>query len=137
MPITEIIENILPIMKLFVPGYIYLCIFGYFANEKSDDLSTTIRSVVLSFIYNSIATLICGFLGTKNEIYIMLLSMLIAILFAFVSIKLLFSRKYKKFLIQIGMVTGSNNIWEELFPRDCSTETIHESQSACHGRGFS
>lgn len=138
MSITEIIENILPIMKLFVPGYIYICIFNYFANEKSDDLSTTIRSVVLSFIYDSISKLICDLLGTKNDIYIVLLSIFIAIIFALISVKLLFSRKYKRTLIQIGMVTGSNNIWEELFPRDCSTQvqgniTYHNEKAELNG----
>jgi len=117
MDIISIIEKLPQIMSYFVPGYVFWACFCFFANKKiSTKENLIITSIVASFILTSVSKLICGLVSINIE-YASYFSMVLAVVFAIVFIRLYLSNTYKKIANKIGRTTGSGEIWEDLIDR--------------------
>lgn len=117
MNLKELFEILPQLLNLYVPGFVFLFIYNFFVNTSSkeqDTNVTTIGSIVLSYIFNLISTLICSFFDF-SEIVCTLFSILLAIACVLVFVKIRLTSPYKKITTWIGKITGNKNIWCDFF----------------------
>lgn len=117
MSIEELIRHLPEIIIYFVPGYIYLGIFCFLTSKKIKEIENLfIRSVVISFFFVVIANNICEL--TKLDIkYSIYFALSISIIIALTSVKVYYSKIYKRLFCKIANVSGHSSIWEDLIDR--------------------
>lgn len=117
MSLKELFELLPKIIELFVPGYICMVIYKYFVDTETKDFNVTaVSSIVLSYVFQLIATFICNLFSMEEP---GLIKSLLAIIFSVscaVAIVYLRSRGYFKTIFEkIGKVSGNTNIWYDFF----------------------
>jgi hypothetical protein len=118
MSVKELFEVIPQLLKLFVPGFIFLITYKYFVESQNKDFNvTTIGSIVLSYVFQLLATLICKIFN-GSDIICTVIAILLAVICAIIVVKLRLAEIYKKIATLIGRTTGSKNIWYDFFDRN-------------------
>jgi hypothetical protein len=115
MSLKELFEVLPQLLNLFVPGFVFLTIYKYFVETEDKDFNvTTIGSIVLSYIFQLIANLICKFIK-GSDIICTVIAILLAVICVLVVVKVRLTTSYKKVIKWIGRTTGNKNIWYDLF----------------------
>lgn len=106
------------IVKLIVPGYVFLSLYNFFQGQKSDGFEGTIfTSLLISYLIQLPIELLASVMSISDvvaSILSVVLSIVSGLIFSF------FRRKSvaKKAIKKIGKITGSKNIWIDIFDRD-------------------
>lgn len=96
MSVKELFEVIPQLLKLFVPGFIFLITYKYFVESQNKDFNvTTIGSIVLSYVFQLLATLICKIFN-GSDIICTVIAILLAVICAIIVVKLRLAEIYKK-----------------------------------------
>lgn len=115
MSIKELLEAVPQLFNLFIPGFVFLIIYKYFKETKEEDFNiTTIGSIVLTYIFQLITTLLCKYIRISETVRL-LIPILLAVVCALIVVKIRLLKFYKKITTWIGRTTSSNNIWYDLF----------------------
>lgn len=117
MSLKELFEILPQLLNLFVPGFVFLTIYKYLASTKDKDFNVTIiGSIVLSYIFQLIVSLICRIVNVSASGNIVtVIAIILAIICALIIVKVRLTACYKKITTWIGRTTGSKNIWYDLF----------------------
>lgn len=115
MDIKDLFDIIPKLLDLFIPGFIFLVTCKYFGQSKDEDFNVTaIRSVVLSYIFQLVSSVICGWFG-KSGIIVTIIAIILSFVIAIIVVKTRITKAYKKVTKCIGKITGSCDIWHDLF----------------------
>lgn len=115
MSIKELFEILPDVIKLFVPGFVFLFTYKYFIESKNKDFEVTaISSIILSYIFQLVTALISKFFYAPDIVY-NLISIVLAFACSIVIVKLRTTILFKKAVIKIGKITGNNSIWYDFF----------------------
>ena len=115
MDLKDLLDILPQLFNLFVPGFIFLRIYKYFVDTADKDFNvTTVGSIVVSYIFHLISTLIANWLNA-SEIACTILTIGLSTISALIFVKIRLTETYQKLIISIGKITGSKNIWEVFF----------------------
>ena len=115
MSLKELFELLPQLLNLFVPGFVFLTIYKYFVETEDKDFNvTTIGSIVLSYIFQLIANLICKFINV-SDLICTVIAILLSVICVLVVVKVRLTTGYKRVIKWIGRTTGNKNIWYDLF----------------------
>ncbi len=109
------INDIEQLVQIFLPGFIFLAIYKYFTERKFDSSDITIiGSVSLSYVFGIISQHLCAYLqiNEKNE---MIVSIVLSVILAFISVRIKQSEICKNFFVKYGKITGRDDIWHDVF----------------------
>lgn len=121
MSFKELFENLPNMIKLFVPGFVFLVTCKYFIESENKDFEVTvIGSIVLSYIFNLLAEIISVFLPAPDYIY-NIVSIILAFICSIVVVILRLTHLFKNIVIKIGKITGSSSIWYDFFDMNKGT----------------
>lgn len=114
----ELFQALPDIVKMIVPGYIFLGIYNFFQDRKSDGFEGTIfTSLLISYLFRLLAELIASAVPI-SDVVVSALSVIVAavaaLVFSFFRRKGVAKKAFKK----IGKITGSKSIWIDIFDRD-------------------
>lgn len=120
------------IIKLFVPGFVFLKTYSSFVDTKTDSFeSTAVSSIVISYII-SLVTQLIGMWIQMTEVVENLLAVILAFVCAVVVVKTKMSDKFKELMRFIGGISGNESIWQDIFDRNkgawlrCYTKFNHK-----------
>lgn len=106
------------IVKLVVPGYIFLSLYNFFQGRKSDGFEGTVfTSLLISYLFRLPVELLASVVSISDAEASMIsvaAAAVVALVFS------LFRRKgfAKKAIKKIGKITGSKSVWIDVFDRD-------------------
>ncbi len=113
MDFGQLFTLIPDILELFIPGYILVKLYRIFFPQKSEGFeSTTVCSVIISYIINLFVKL------CFNDKYTVYISIILSVIIALLFVKIKNTEKYKKCMKWIGKVSGSDNIWQDIFDKN-------------------
>ena len=106
------------IIKLFVPGFVFIKIYCRFVDLKADSFeSTAVSSIAISYVI-SLITKTIGIWLTMTETVENLVAVVLAFLSAVILVIIKKSEKFKGVMQFIGGVTGNESIWQDIFDRN-------------------
>lgn len=106
------------IIKLFVPGFVFVKIYCRFVDLKVDSFeSTAVSSIAISYVI-SLITKTIGIWLTMTETVENLVAVVLAFLSAVIFVIIKKSEKFKGVMQFIGGVTGNESIWQDIFDRN-------------------
>ena len=113
--LKELIDILPGIINLFVPGFIFLSVYGYFVSSKIKDYNITIiGSIVLSYVFHLLSAIICSLLGL-SDVICTVITIVLSLICAVVLVRMRLTKMYKKIMTIIGKITGSKDIWCDFF----------------------
>ncbi len=119
------------LIKLFVPGFILIGTYRTFSQSKTESFeSAAIWSLIISFVFQLVLALALPQMTEDARNFAAIIWALIAGILLVILKNLNFRRKVFKL---IGNVTGSTNIWQDIFNKKrgaaitCYTEYDHEN----------
>lgn len=110
----SLFESLPDFIRLFVPGFVCLKIYGYYNDRDNDSFEViAVTSVFLSYVLTLLSKFICIWIPMSNEAN-SLLSIGLGVLFSFIFVGASRWRKMKALNKRIGRVTGSKSIWDDI-----------------------
>ena len=96
MSLKELFEVLPQLLNLFVPGFVFFNIYKYFVEVEEKNFNvTTIGSIVLSYIFQLIANLICN-LFNVSDAKCTIIAIIFAVICALIVVKVRLMTCYKK-----------------------------------------
>ena len=115
MSFKELVEALPLLIQLFVPGFVFVFIYNFFADKKTKHHEITfVGSVILSYIFKILCDLI-NILYDFSEPTDSMVTIVLAIICALIVIKISTCQKYKNVLTWIGRINGDDDIWHTIF----------------------
>lgn len=133
MDISTLIANIASIMSYFVPGYVFISVrcFIQFRKHPTDEL--LISAIALSFIFRLMVALVAGiFKVTPSENAIMIYSIVLAIILAYVISLIVQKKRFSKLLLKLKIPrTANTSIWSDVVEPNCTFRILLEDCVVC------
>lgn len=115
MDFKALFESLPDLLKLFVPGFVFIKTLCFFGKSKSDSFEgTAVASVTISYILNLAVGLLAKVINILDAIP-ELSSIFLAFMIALIWVALKTSGVLKGILKWIGKVSDSENIWQDIF----------------------
>lgn len=115
MDFKALFESLPDLLKLFVPGFVFIKTLCFFGKSKSDSFEgTAVASVTISYILNLAVGLLAKVIDILDAIP-ELSSIFLAFMIALIWVALKTSGILKGILKWIGKVSDSENIWQDIF----------------------
>ena len=115
MDFKALFESLPDLLKLFVPGFVFIKTLCFFGKSKSDSFEgTAVASVTISYILNLAVGLLAKVIDILDVIP-ELSSIFFAFMIALIWVALKTSGVLKGILKWIGKVSDSENIWQDIF----------------------
>lgn len=115
MDFKPLFDSLSDFFNLFIPGFIFIKTFRFFGKAKSDSFEgTAVASVTISYILNLTAGLLAKAVK-KSDPPLEYISILLAFIIALLLVKLKTSGLQKGVFKWIGKISGSENIWQDIF----------------------
>lgn len=118
MDFEALFKSLPYIFELFFPGFVFIKTYNVFHESKADSFeNTAISSLAISYVINLFIELWEGILPVSDVV-----ENIVAIVLAFISalifVKIQTVGPLKQSLKWLGKISGSDNIWQDIFDRN-------------------
>ena len=109
--LLNIITQATEILQYFVPGYVFVILFRHFCTIKTERAMTIVMSVVISYIFLSLISLIYS---SESSLQLSAIAILLGFVTAIPIAKLFTSEWLKKLMLKGFYKTPHEDIWKDV-----------------------
>ena len=122
MDFKALFESLPLVIRLFVPGFVFLGIFRFYNPPKQEKFeSTAVTSLVLSYIFSLIAGWIVHWRKWPDTV-ISEISLVLAGVCALVAVKIQTFKWLDRIVVWFGRVSLNNHFWERFLDKNAPLE---------------